>query len=186
MADLLTRLRAVVAADNAIVQAKADRRAQDIKVYGEEFGRRTYSRSFWRGLYAARERAERELWGTQSNEYAVTLAVAHTLLDRRRRPIADVRHEILDVGPRVRHVAELQRQKVLLRRAAQALLEHLDVAAELDGGVVADVVDAIRRAAGGRIRMVLDEGRIGRGRAVEHAHHAFGFQLFQQLSLKII
>lgn len=68
MADLLTRLRAVVAADNAIVQAKADRRAQDIKVYGEQFGRRTYSRSFWRGLYAARERAERELWGTHADD----------------------------------------------------------------------------------------------------------------------
>lgn len=73
MADLLTRLRAVVAADNAIVQAKADRRAQDIRVYGEQFGRRMYSRNFWLGLYAAREHAERELWGARAHAVGAKL-----------------------------------------------------------------------------------------------------------------
>src|SRR5690606_23497554 len=68
-ADLIARLRAVVAADDAIQHAHRERAA----------GRMHYSRCAWRGLYADRERADRELWGTHADDRAAT---ARELLGR--------------------------------------------------------------------------------------------------------
>src|SRR5688572_32835108 len=73
-------------------------------------------------------------------------------LDGRDRRVADVTLEVLDVGPGVGHVARLQRQHVHLRLATEALFENFDVAQQLDGAVVADVVQPVRRAAGYGIR----------------------------------
>lgn len=58
-ADLLTRVRAVVAADDAIAQAKRARDAGFIVL-----------KTAWRELHAARERADRELWGTHADDRA--------------------------------------------------------------------------------------------------------------------
>src|SRR5512134_1640659 len=85
--------------------------------------------------------------------------VAHALLDGSARPIADVAREILDVGPGVGHVAELQRQKILLGLSPQAFLEHLDVPHQLDGLLIADVIDPIRRFARRGIRSIAAPGR---------------------------
>ena len=68
---LADRLLAVVAADDAIVQAKHLR----------DTGRRCYTRSAWRGLYAARERADRELWGTHADDRAQAARAILTALD---------------------------------------------------------------------------------------------------------
>jgi hypothetical protein len=51
---------------------------------------------------------------------------------------------------------------------------RLDEFHQLHRLVVADVVHAVGCPAGGGVGAVLDEGRIGRGRPVEHAHHALG------------
>src|SRR3546814_15960172 len=72
----------------------------------------------------------------------------------------------------VRHVARLQRQQVPFGLAAQAVLEHLDVAQQLPRPVVADVVDAVRRTGGcgrGRQRAVVG---IGAEDALQGADHA--------------
>src|SRR5688572_29151867 len=86
-----------------------------------------------------------------------------TLLDWRRGPVADDAHEVLGIGPGVRHVANLQGQQVLLRLAPEAALEHLDVAHQLDRTVVPDVVEPVRRAARCRVRSVAIPVRVGRG-----------------------
>src|SRR5580698_7855440 len=49
-------------------------------------------------------------------------------LDGRRRPIANVAYQIVDVGEGIGHVAQLHRQKILLRLATEAFLDHLDIA----------------------------------------------------------
>ena len=53
---------------------------------------------------------------------------AHAYLDRRRRAVADIAHQIVDVGERLGHIAGLQRQHVLLRLAPDAFLDDLDIA----------------------------------------------------------
>src|SRR6516225_2985116 len=95
---------------------------------------------------------------------------ADALLDRRAGPVAHVRDEILDVGPSVGNVALLHRQQVLLRLAPETVLEHLDVTHELDGLLVADVIDPIRRFARGRIWPIAVPLRI-RGRDVIRRPH---------------
>src|SRR5512138_1751150 len=96
--------------------------------------------------------------------------VTHTLLDRRAGSIADVRGEILDVGPGVRHVTELQRQEILFRLAPETLLEHLDVAHELDWLLVADVVQPVRRLARARIRCIAVPVRVRRRYVIAGAY----------------
>src|SRR5580704_19647782 len=73
--------------------------------------------------------------------------LAHPDLDRGRRTVADVTHQVVDVGEGLRHVAELHRQEILLRLAAEAFLDHLDVAHQLYRLVVADVVEPEGRGA---------------------------------------
>ena len=68
---LADRLLAVVAADDAIVQAKHLR----------DTGRRCYTRSAWRRLYAAQERADRELWGTHADDRAQAARAILAALD---------------------------------------------------------------------------------------------------------
>src|SRR6185437_14773224 len=70
----------------------------------------------------------------------------HAHFDRRRGPIAHVPCQVLDIRKRFRHVAELQRQEVLLGLAPQALLDHLDVAHQLHRLVIANVVETKGRA----------------------------------------
>lgn len=58
MGDTLTdRLRAVVAADDKIRETKAARERGVI-----------VHRTRWRGVYAARENADRALWGTHADD----------------------------------------------------------------------------------------------------------------------
>lgn len=57
--EAIARLRAVVDADDAIERMKADRAAGMI-VY----------RFVWRAVYAEREKADRELWGTCADDRA--------------------------------------------------------------------------------------------------------------------
>ena len=71
---LADRLLAVVAADDAIVQTKRLR----------DTGRMHYTRSAWRGLYAARERADRELWGTHADDRAQVARAILAALDAER------------------------------------------------------------------------------------------------------
>src|SRR5687767_9591403 len=99
---------------------------------------------------------------------------ADARFDRRRRLVTDVTHQVLNVRERVRHIAGLQRQQVLHGFLAEAILEDFDVTAQLDGSVVADVVDAERRAAGRGIGLVAVPGRIGGRHAVAGADHALG------------
>jgi hypothetical protein len=92
--------------------------------------------------------------------------------DRRRRRVTGVALQGHDIGVRVRHVAGLQRQQPLLRLAAEAVLEHLDVAQQFHRLVVADVVDAVWRAGrGGRGCQRVVAG-IGAWHVVEGADHA--------------
>jgi hypothetical protein len=63
--------------------------------------------------------------------------------------------------PRYPDVASLHGQQILLRLAAEALLEHLDVMHELDGSVVSDVVEPVRRPARRGVRTIAAPGGIG-------------------------
>src|ERR1700692_973525 len=45
--------------------------------------------------------------------------ILHPNLDRRRRPIAHVPHQVIDIGAGFRDVPGLQREKILLRLPAQ-------------------------------------------------------------------
>ena len=58
-ADIVARLRAVVAADEAIERLRAVRAGGGI-----------VHQSAWRGAYAARETADREAWGTHADDRA--------------------------------------------------------------------------------------------------------------------
>lgn len=69
----------------------------------------------------------------------------HPYFDRRDRPIAHVPHQVVDVCKRLRNVPQLQRQKIPLGLAAEAILEHLDVVHERHQLIVADVIHAKRR-----------------------------------------
>src|SRR5467141_383439 len=62
-----------------------------------------------------------------------------TDFDRSLRLVADRFVQLGHIGKGRRHVSRLHRKKVELRLSAQTLLEHLDIAHQLDRLVVADV-----------------------------------------------
>src|SRR6185312_13566042 len=99
--------------------------------------------------------------------------VLHPHLDRGGRPIAHVPYQVVDVGAGLGYVARLQRQQVLLSLAPQAFLDHLDVAQQLNGAVVADVVQAEGCAAERRVRRVAVPSGVGLRGAFERTHHPF-------------
>src|SRR6202042_2842016 len=88
--------------------------------------------------------------------------------------VADAAHQIVDVGKRFRYVAQLHGQTVLLRRATETLLEHLDVTHQLYRLIIADVIDAKRCAAGGRVGRIAAPRRIRLRYALGGADYALG------------
>src|SRR5262249_8521596 len=92
------------------------------------------------------------------------------LLDRGFRPEAEVARQVVDVGPRRGDIARLEVQEVLLRAAAQAFLEHLDVPQQLDGPIVANVVNAIGGPTGPRVGSITGPFGIRRGGLGQNPH----------------
>ena len=80
--------------------------------------------------------------------------------------------QVVDVRERVGDIAELQRQQILLRFAAEGLFDASDVAHQLDGLVVADVVQPIRRLARARVGIITVPRGIRSCDAVRRVHHA--------------
>src|SRR5262245_28271677 len=72
--------------------------------------------------------------------------------DWRTRREIDGAGEIVDVGEGGGHIAWLHGQVGLDRALAGGGLDHFDQAVQLHRRIVADIVDAIGRAGGGRIR----------------------------------
>src|SRR6476646_1349504 len=94
-------------------------------------------------------------------------------LHRRRGAIPDIVHEIFHVRTRVRDIAWLERQQIDLRLLADVLFDELNVAHERRRLVASYVVNAVRRAAAGRVRVRSGPLGIRPCRLVEHAHDAF-------------
>src|ERR1700693_5890111 len=78
---------------------------------------------------------------------------ANPLLDRRVRTEAELALEIRDVGAGFRDVAGLHRHELGDRSASHCLLDQAQDFADIDRAAVADVVEAPRNAAAGRIWM---------------------------------
>src|SRR5207244_2284594 len=84
------------------------------------------------------------------------------LRERRRRPEAGQRGQAVDRGIRRGNIARLHRRIFLDRGTPEDPGERRNERFELDGFMVADVVDRVRRTVG-----------IGRRTTVEHAHDPF-------------
>ena len=69
--------------------------------------------------------------------------LAQALFNRRRRPEVEVALQFTDIRIRLVDITGLHRQKLLLRRLADSLFQHLDEVHELLRLVVADVVDLV-------------------------------------------
>src|SRR3954471_8938719 len=74
--------------------------------------------------------------------------VSHALFNGCRGPVTDIPHQVIDIRIRRWYIAFLHGQEVLLCLASQALLDYFNVTHELHRLVVADVVQAVRSAAG--------------------------------------
>jgi len=98
--------------------------------------------------------------------------VGHALLHRGGGLVTHGALELGGVGVGVGYVAGLQRQQILDCFFTQRFFNGFDVGAELDGVVVADVVEPERGVAGRRVRGVAAPLGVGRGRLVAHADHA--------------
>src|ERR1700687_4409895 len=79
---------------------------------------------------------------------------ANPLLDRRVRAQAELALEIRDVGAGFRDIAGVDRPEVRDRGAPRCLPDQAQDFADLDRAAVADVVEAPRSAAAGRVRML--------------------------------
>src|SRR5690606_13832599 len=97
----------------------------------------------------------------------------HAIFDARHRLITHIAAQLGYVGIGLADIARLQRQELLLRLDAQASFQHLDEIHEADRTIAADVVDAVGRGAGRRIRIVAAPFRIRLRNIIQRAEHAF-------------
>src|SRR5579884_874779 len=97
----------------------------------------------------------------------------HAYLDGGGGREAGVPHQGVYVGIGGRYVVRLHRQQVLDRLFAQSLLQEGDEGEQLNGTGGADIVEAVRRGTGGRIRGGARPGGIGRGGPVQHTDNSF-------------
>src|SRR6266542_1884720 len=95
------------------------------------------------------------------------------LLDRRIRTEPELTHEIRDVGEGFRNIAGLHRHELAFRGASRRLLDQAQDLADINRAAVADVVEAPRRAAAGKLRMLARPLWIALRRAVEDPQHGF-------------
>ena len=81
--------------------------------------------------------------------------------DWRCRPKADIVHQIVDVRVGCRNISRLHRQQVLSCLFANGCLERLDEILQLDGLVIANVIDLVGSATGAWIGCPPDHSSLG-------------------------
>src|ERR1035438_5200256 len=86
---------------------------------------------------------------------------------------ADITGEVGDICGGGNDVTGLDGQHAFHRLLAQTLLDHLDKTEEFDGRMVANVIEAVGRGAGGRVGSLASPLRIGDCGPGHCAHHAF-------------